>query len=69
MPVEAKWFTFFYGDWLPEPDGSRGKPTFSSYLELSAHHDFDQWGRGTFGSLKLAFGNKVDPGTLLRRAG
>ena len=25
--------------------------------------------RGTFGSLKLAFGNKVDPGTLLRRAG
>lgn len=48
VPVEAKWFTFFYGDWLPEPDGSRGKPTFSSYLELSAHHDFDQWGRGAF---------------------
>ncbi|MBO4671016.1 MAG: hypothetical protein J5640_04145 [Bacteroidales bacterium] len=48
VPVNAKWFTFFFGDWMPEPDGSRGKPTFSSYLELEAYHDFDAWGRGSF---------------------
>ena len=48
IPVSAKWFTFFFGDWIPESDGSRGRPTFSSYLELEAHHDFDTWGRGSF---------------------
>lgn len=45
VPIEAKWFTFFYGDWLPEPDGSRGKTSFSSYLELTGYHDFGQAGR------------------------
>ncbi len=47
VPIEANWFTFFYGDWLPEADGGRGKPAFSSYLELKAHHDFAEWGRGS----------------------
>ncbi|MBO6168942.1 MAG: hypothetical protein J6O51_03115 [Bacteroidales bacterium] len=45
VPIEAKWFTFFYGDWIPEPDGSRGKTSFSSYLELIGYHDFDKAGR------------------------
>ncbi len=45
IPVEAKWFTFFYGDWIPEADGSRGKTSFSSYLELTGYHDFVNAGR------------------------
>ena len=45
VPIEAKWFTFFYGDWIPEADGSRGKTSFSSYLELIGYHDFDTAGR------------------------
>ena len=47
VPIEAKWFTFFYGDWIPEPDGSRGRTSFSSYLELTGYHDFGQAGRAS----------------------
>ena len=41
LPFCARWFTFFYGDWLPDS----GRPTFSSYLELEAYHDFSHGGR------------------------
>lgn len=39
-PFYAKWFTFFYGDFLPGENGKKGAPSFSSYLELEAHHTF-----------------------------
>ncbi|MBO4263689.1 MAG: hypothetical protein J5871_03300 [Bacteroidales bacterium] len=54
LPFAAKWFTFFYGDWLPQPDGSKGKASFSSYLELEAYHRFGQAGR-----LSLFMGSSV----------
>ena len=47
VPIEAKWFTFFYGDWIPEADGSRGRTSFSSYLELIGYHDFEKAGRAS----------------------
>ena len=40
-PFYVKWFTFLYGDFLPGgSDGEKGAPSFSSYLELEAHHTF-----------------------------
>ena len=41
LPFSAKWFTFLYGDYLPGDNGEeRGRNSFSSYLELEAHHNF-----------------------------
>lgn len=40
-PFYVKWFTFLYGDFLPGGSGGeKGDPSFSSYLELEAHHTF-----------------------------
>ena len=47
IPLIAKWFTFVWGDWIPNADGSRGKPSFSSYLELAAWHEFGNVCRGS----------------------
>lgn len=40
LPFSVKWFTFLYGDWLPDSDGMPGKPSFSSYLEAEVYHEF-----------------------------
>ena len=45
IPLTVKWFTFFWGDWLPAPDGSLLDLSLSSYFEVSAHHDFNDGGR------------------------
>lgn len=45
LPFSVKWFTFYFGDWLPQSDGSQGRPSFSSYLEAEAHVDFESAGR------------------------
>lgn len=47
VPIEAKWFTFFFGDWIPNADGSRGRTSFSSYLELEGYHEFGDKGRAS----------------------
>ena len=54
IPLTAKWFTFFWGDWLP--DG--GPLSFSSYAELTAYHDFTGYGRAS-----LVVGASVLPGS------
>lgn len=45
MPFSMKWFTFYFGDWLPESDGNPGRPSLSSFLETEAHVDFASEGR------------------------
>ena len=45
MPFSIKWFTFLNGDWIPEPDGTLGRRSFSSYLEGEVYHDFSSHSR------------------------
>ena len=40
IPLTAKWFTFFWGDWLPDT----GDLSFSSYFEVGAYHRFQDDG-------------------------
>lgn len=40
LPFAVRWFTFLHGDWIPESDGTLGKPSFSSYLEAELYHKF-----------------------------
>lgn len=44
IPLTVKWFTFFWGDWIPAPDGSPSDLSLSSYLEFSAYHRFSNGG-------------------------
>lgn len=44
LPLSVKWFTFFWGDWLPGPDGGPAGLSLSSYLEVSAYHRFEDEG-------------------------
>jgi len=48
LPLALKWFTFLHGDWIPLPDGSPGKPSFSSYLELELFYRPDSFSRLSF---------------------
>ena len=52
LPFKAAWFTFFWGDWLPDSAGNPDRLSFSSYLELETWKDFGEYGRGT---LNLGF--------------
>ena len=45
LPFAVRWFTFIHGDWIPNSDGTLGKPSFSSYLEAEVYHDFTSAGR------------------------
>jgi hypothetical protein len=40
LPFSVKWMAFLYGRYFPGPNGTKGAPVFSSYLELAAHHQF-----------------------------
>lgn len=40
LPFAVRWFTFLNGSWIPDADGSPGRPSFSSYLEAELYHDF-----------------------------
>lgn len=42
LPFAIRWFTFVNGDWIPEADGTLGKPSFSSYLEPEIFHQFNE---------------------------
>lgn len=42
LPFAVRWFTFLRGDWLPGPDGTLGRPSFSSYLEAEVFYDFSE---------------------------
>lgn len=58
LPFYAKWFTFLYGDWLPDSTGGRGEPSYSSYLELEGHLSFG----GKLGKASFICGSSVFPG-------
>ncbi len=45
LPFALRWFTFLHGNWIPEDDGSLGRPSFSSYLEAEVYHDFSPQSR------------------------
>lgn len=40
LPFAVRWFTFIHGDWMPEEDGTLGRPSFASYLEAEIYHCF-----------------------------
>lgn len=44
FPLNVKWFTFFWGDWIPNDDGTPGSLSLSSYLELATYHSFEEYG-------------------------
>ena len=52
IPLNVRWFTFFWGNWLPEDEGRPGKLSFSSFLELESYYDFKRFGKA---SLTLGF--------------
>ena len=54
IPLCAKWFTFFWGDWLPDGEGNRGRLSFSSFLELSTWYEFEN-----IGTLSLNIGTSI----------
>ena len=58
IPLIVKWFTFFWGDWLPGPDGQPSDLSLSSYLEVSAYHRFSNGG-----VFSAALGNSVFKGS------
>ncbi|MBQ9475574.1 MAG: hypothetical protein IJU69_04890 [Bacteroidales bacterium] len=57
LPFCARWFTFVYGDWIPDAEGKRGKPSFSSYLELEGYYNFQSAGK-----LSLFMGSSIFKG-------
>lgn len=48
IPLKAAWFTFFWGDWIPDGKDGAGNLSLSSYIELETWHEFGEYGRGTF---------------------
>lgn len=58
IPLTVKWFTFFWGDWLPGPDGLPAGLSLSSYLEISAYHTFQD--EGVF---RVSLGSSVFKGS------
>lgn len=47
IPFCAKWFTFFWGDWIPDAAGNPGAQSWSSYLELCGYLESETIGRGS----------------------
>ena len=45
LPFAIRWFTFLHGDWIPNEDGTLGKPSFASYLETELYHNFSPHSR------------------------
>ncbi|MBQ9462442.1 MAG: hypothetical protein IJU68_02150 [Bacteroidales bacterium] len=44
FPLTAKWFTFFWGDWIPDSTGAPDRLSLSSYLELGTYYKSEKWG-------------------------
>lgn len=58
FPFTAKWFSFFWGDWIPDSSGAPGPLSLSSYLELGTHYTSEKWG-----TVSAAFGASVLKGS------
>ena len=59
LPFAIRWFTFLHGDWIPNQDGTLGRPSFASYLEAELYHNFSPHSR-----LSLFCGASVFKGTF-----
>ena len=44
IPLDVRWYTFVWGDWNENEDGTTGPLTFSSFLELGTHYEFEDGG-------------------------
>ncbi|MBO4595217.1 MAG: hypothetical protein J5632_01205 [Bacteroidales bacterium] len=45
LPFSLRWFTFVHGDWMPQSDGSLGRPTFSSFFEAEVYRKLSSGGQ------------------------
>ena len=54
IPLNVRWFTFFWGQWIPDSEGKLGRLFFSSYLEIETYCNI-----GAGGRLSLNLGTSV----------
>ena len=54
IPLNVKWFTFFWGQWIPDSEGRADRLSFSSYLEIETY-----WQIGPGGRLSLNLGTSI----------
>lgn len=47
IPLNVRWFTFFWGDWLPDGNGDPDRLSFSSFLEMETYYEFEKYGTAT----------------------
>ena len=40
IPLNIGWYTFVWGDWKENEDGSTGPLTFSSFLDIGTYYEF-----------------------------
>ena len=45
IPLNVKWFTFFWGQWIPDSEGRADRLSFSSYLEFETYCSVGEAGR------------------------
>ena len=45
IPLNVRWFTFFWGDWIPDENADPGK--LSSFLELETYYESEKYGTAT----------------------
>ena len=44
IPLNVRWFTYFWGDWIPDENEDPTRLSFSSYLELETYYETEQYG-------------------------
>ena len=44
IPLNIGWYTFVWGDWKENEDGSTGPLTFSSFLDIGTYYEFEDGG-------------------------
>ena len=47
IPLNVRWFTFFWGDWIPDENDDPGRMSFSSFLEFETYYEFEKYGTAT----------------------
>ena len=47
IPLNVRWFTFFWGDWIPDENDDPGRLSFSSFLELETYYESEKYGTAT----------------------
>ena len=47
IPLNVRWFTFFWGDWIPDENDDPTRLSFSSFLELETYYEHEKFGTAT----------------------